>query len=174
MNRYWPNHRLNRTPESISALRGWWLGRCGFAVSWSRKKRWFRRLVAMAGGLLSVACSVNARADDPIVYGLCEGDVQSVELQMEEGDFRATVLLSSDASEAFATFTEMNVGKRVIVAAGDSVLSDAFIRERIDSGRLVSFSAGEEEAGRLRDALLGTLPRSRCGPAVGRQRGGPR
>lgn len=141
----------------------------------------FRSLLAIAGGLLSVARGVNALVDEPIVYRLCRGDVQSVELQRAEGDYRTTVQLSSHASKAFATFTEMNIGKYVIVVAGESILSNAIIRERIDSGRLVSASAREEEAIQLRGAILERLPGSPCGyaqqrskPDTGKHRGATR
>ncbi|PTN33481.1 hypothetical protein C6366_14500 [Desulfonatronum sp. SC1] len=121
-------------------------------------------MVAIASALIAGGCAYGQGvADTQIIYRLCHGDVHAVQMYVEPESVIITVKLTEGAAETFASLTEMNIGKNLIVLAGESKLSSAIVRSRIESGRVVSGPLTEPEARDLLGVLHEQLPLSPCG-----------
>lgn len=134
----------------------------------------FPGLVVIAVGLftLLIGGQINGgeSPDAAIVFRLCQSHVETVELHKERDETRIYVKLAAIASTEFTALIERHVGAILLVTAGESVVSSAIIRSRIDSGVLVSKPLREDEARHLFSVLKEGLPESPCGVA---QQGAP-
>jgi preprotein translocase subunit SecD len=101
--------------------------------------------------------------DESIIYALCEKNIESVEVVEQGKMYSVNIKLAASDAEEFYRLTLENIGKRLDVIIGNTLVTTAIIQAGIKSGSVLSTPKEKVVALELKQRIQNSAPIGPCG-----------